>query len=70
MLQTSIMQLYTTENILGRLILVVLAKLNGEFAGAAGASKTCASLWQIGVDVYPEYRKWGVGELPCKQINS
>jgi predicted GNAT family acetyltransferase len=26
----------------------------------AGASKTCAKLWQIGVDVLPEYRNLGL----------
>ena len=40
--------------------LAMLARKNGEIAGIAGASKTCARLWQIGVEVSPEYRRLGL----------
>jgi GNAT superfamily N-acetyltransferase len=42
-------------------ILVALAKLNDRIVGIAGASKDCAELWQIGMDVLPEYRNLGLG---------
>ncbi|MFE5319297.1 hypothetical protein ACFQ88_11380 [Paenibacillus sp. NPDC056579] len=34
--------------------LAVLAKQDGEIVGVAGASKTCAKLWQIGIEVLPK----------------
>lgn len=40
--------------------LAVLAKKDGKIVGVAGASKTCAKLWQIGIDVLPEYRNFGL----------
>ncbi|WP_233711001.1 GNAT family N-acetyltransferase [Lederbergia citrisecunda] len=40
--------------------LAVLAKKGGKIVGVAGASKTCAKLWQIGIDVLPEYRNFGL----------
>jgi predicted GNAT family acetyltransferase len=33
---------------------------NGEITGMAGCSKDCGSMWQIGIDVLPEYRQRGV----------
>ncbi|MCI8799819.1 MAG: GNAT family N-acetyltransferase [Lachnospiraceae bacterium] len=33
---------------------------NGKLIGLAGASADCDSMWQIGVDVLPEYRRKGV----------
>ncbi|NOJ71322.1 GNAT family N-acetyltransferase [Paenibacillus alvei] len=40
--------------------LAMLAKQDGEIVGVAGASKTCAQLWQIGVEVLPKYRNLGL----------
>lgn len=40
--------------------LAVLAKQDGEIVGVAGASKTCAKLWQIGIEVLPKYRNLGL----------
>ncbi|MDR1204783.1 MAG: GNAT family N-acetyltransferase [Peptococcaceae bacterium] len=37
-------------------VLVTLATVNGKVAGMAGASADCEMLWQIGIDVQPEYR--------------
>lgn len=47
--------------------LAVVAKKDGKIVGAAGASKTCAKLWQIGIEVLPEYRHLG---LACYLVNT
>ena len=41
-------------------MLVTLAEANGKIAGMAGASADCEMLWQIGIDVLPEYRNRGI----------
>ena len=41
-------------------VLVTLAKKDGKIAGIAGASFDCAKMWQIGMDVLPEYRNKGI----------
>ena len=41
-------------------VLAVLAKDAGRVVGVAGASVDCARMWQIGIDVLPEYRRRGV----------
>jgi GNAT superfamily N-acetyltransferase len=41
-------------------ILVMLAKKDGRIAGMAGASSDCAMMWQVGMDVLPEYRNHGL----------
>lgn len=40
--------------------LVVAAFDNGRVIGMAGCSEDCESMWQIGVDVLPEYRQKGI----------
>lgn len=40
--------------------LAMLAKKGDEIVAVAGTSKTCTKLWQIGVDVLPEYRNFGL----------
>lgn len=40
--------------------LAVLAKKDGDIVAVSGASRTCAKLWQIGVDVLPQYRNFGL----------
>lgn len=40
--------------------LVVAAYDNGRVVGMAGCSEDCESMWQIGVDVLPEYRRQGI----------
>lgn len=42
-------------------ILVTLAKKDGRIVGMAGASKDCDMMWQVGIDVLPEYRNQGLG---------
>jgi GNAT superfamily N-acetyltransferase len=41
-------------------MLVVLAMVGDKIAGMAGASADCESLWQIGIDMQPEYRRRGI----------
>ncbi|MDE6851379.1 MAG: GNAT family N-acetyltransferase [Lachnospiraceae bacterium] len=36
------------------------AYADGRLIGLAGASADCASMWQIGIDVLPEYRREGI----------
>lgn len=41
-------------------VLGVGAYDNGKLVGLAGCSADCDSMWQIGIDVLPEYRKNGI----------
>ena len=40
----------------------------GELIGLAGASADCASMWQIGIDVLPAYRRQGVAAALTSRI--
>ena len=42
-------------------VLAVGAYDQGKLIGLAGCSADCESMWQIGVDVLPDYRKQGIG---------
>lgn len=41
---------------------------NNELIGFAGASADCKTMWQIGVDVLPNYRKQGVASAITNQL--
>lgn len=41
-------------------ILVTLAKKDGHIVGMAGASLDGATMWQVGIDILPEYRNNGL----------
>jgi len=41
-------------------VLVTLARRDGRIVGMAGASNDCARMWQIGMDVLPECRNYGL----------
>lgn len=41
-------------------ILVMLAKKDSRIVAMAGASSDCAMMWQVGMDVLPEYRNHGL----------
>lgn len=41
-------------------VLAVGAFENGKMIGLAGCSADCDTMWQIGVDVLPEYRRQGI----------
>lgn len=47
--------------------LVALARKGNVVVGMAGASADCATMWQIGIDVLPEYRNFG---LAAALVNS
>ena len=42
-------------------VLATIAKKDGVIVGMAGASDDCAMMWQVGMDVLPEYRNHGIG---------
>jgi GNAT superfamily N-acetyltransferase len=42
--------------------LAVAAECDGKIVGIAGASEDCELMWQIGVDVLPEYQGLGIGK--------
>lgn len=48
--------------------LAVLAKQDGEIVGVAGASKICAKLWQIGIEVLPNYRNLGLASYLVNKL--
>lgn len=41
-------------------VLATVARQNGHIVGIAGASRDCAKMWQVGMDVLPPYRGHGV----------
>ena len=41
-------------------IVAALAKKDGQIVGMAGASDDCARMWQVGMDVLPEFRNCGL----------
>ncbi len=41
---------------------------NGKLIGMAGASEDCASMWQIGIDVLPSYRRQGIASALTKTL--
>lgn len=49
-------------------ILGVGAYDKGELIGLAGCSADCDTMWQIGVDVLPDYRKQGVASAITNQL--
>ncbi len=43
-------------------VVAVLATYKGERVGMAGASADCDTMWQVGIDTLPGYRKLGIGK--------
>ena len=41
-------------------VLAVIAKKDNRIAGVAGSSADCARMWQVGMDVLPEFRNCGL----------
>lgn len=41
-------------------VLIMLAKKDDKIVGMAGASNDCAKMWQVGMDVLPDYRHYGL----------
>lgn len=44
------------------------AYVDGQLIGLAGASADCASMWQIGIDVLPEYRRKGIAAVLTSRL--
>jgi hypothetical protein len=49
-------------------MLATVGYLDGEIAGVAGASNDCDTMWQIGIDVLPEYRRLGIATTLTKML--
>lgn len=49
-------------------VLGVGAYHNGELIGLAGCSADCDTMWQIGVDVLPEYRRQGIASAITNKL--
>lgn len=49
-------------------VLGVGAYVNGELAGLAACSADCDSMWQIGVDVLPDYRRQGIASALTSRL--
>jgi len=49
-------------------ILATLARVDANVVGMAGASADCEMLWQIGIDVYPEYRDRGIAAMLTNRL--
>lgn len=47
-------------------VLAAVGYIDGEIAGVAGASNDCGTMWQIGIDVLPEFRRLGVASTLTK----
>ncbi len=50
--------------------IAVVARVEGEIAGMAGVSADCERLWQIGIDVMPQYRKYGLAAALVTKIST
>ncbi|WP_099204163.1 GNAT family N-acetyltransferase [Scatolibacter rhodanostii] len=49
-------------------VLAVGAFKEGELIGLAGCSADCETMWQIGIDVLPEYRNQGIASALTSQL--
>lgn len=49
-------------------ILALAAYDQDEIVGMAGCSADCESMWQIGIDVLPEYRRQGIAKALTSQL--
>lgn len=49
-------------------VLGVGAYDNGELVGLAGSSADCLDMWQIGVDVLPQYRRMGIASALTSRL--
>lgn len=49
-------------------MLAVGAYHNGELIGMAGASADCDTMWQIGIDVLPAYRRQGIASALTSRL--
>lgn len=50
--------------------MAIYAEKDGEVVGVAGASADCEQMWQVGVDVLPQYRKKGIASYLVSSLAS
>jgi GNAT superfamily N-acetyltransferase len=50
--------------------LAVAAKKDGEVIGVASGCKPCSGFWQIGIDVFPEYRNFGLATYLVNRLTN
>lgn len=50
-------------------VVAITAEHNGKIIALAGASEDCEDLWQIGIDVLPEYRNRGLASALVNQLS-
>ncbi len=49
-------------------VIAAVGYMNGKIAGVAGASNDSDTMWQMGIDVIPEYRGLGIGTTLTKKL--
>jgi GNAT superfamily N-acetyltransferase len=49
-------------------VLAITAQKDGQVVAIAGAGNDCAKMWQIGIDVLPEYRQLGLAVYLVNQM--
>lgn len=49
-------------------VLGICAYHNGKLVGLAGCSADCDTMWQIGIDVLPEYRRQGIASALTSRL--
>ncbi|ACX66731.1 MULTISPECIES: GNAT family N-acetyltransferase [Bacillales] len=49
-------------------VLAVIAKHHGRIVGLAGACNVCAAMWQIGIEVLPEFRQMGLASYLVNRL--
>ncbi len=49
-------------------VIAATGYLNGQLVGVAGASNDCDTMWQVGIDVIPEFRNMGIASTLTKRL--
>lgn len=49
-------------------VIAAVGYLDGKIVGIAGASNDCDTMWQVGIDVIPEYRRLGIAATLTKRL--
>ncbi|MDF2801357.1 MAG: GCN5-related N-acetyltransferase [Anaerocolumna sp.] len=49
-------------------VIAAVGYLDGKIVGVAGASNDCQTMWQMGIDVIPEYRCLGIATTLTKRL--
>lgn len=49
-------------------VIAAVGYLDGALAGVAGASDDCEQMWQVGIDVLPQFRRRGVASALVREL--